>query len=112
MASRKKLFAALAWGLAVLSAQTHATEVTVTADLQASSVAQSFAMLECVGASHGEMFMWEENRNHLRAIARDIGFSHIRGHGLLNDDLSTFLNGEVSGLRSLRRAMLKYVRED
>lgn len=40
--------------------------------------------------------MWEVSRNHLREISKDIGFTHIRGHGLLNDDLSTFLDGQVN----------------
>ena len=75
----------------------YAQDVTFTADLSGSGLTQqSFFLLDCVGASHGEMYMWEENRNHLRAIARDIGFKHVRGHGLLDDDLSTYLNGAAN----------------
>lgn len=42
------------------------------------------------------MWLWEVSRNHLRAVQRDITFKHIRGHGLLNDDMSTYLNGAVN----------------
>ena len=73
-----------------------AVDVTITADLAGAPTPASFFMLDCVGASHGEMYMWEDNRNHLRAIARDIGFAHVRGHGLLDDDLSTYLNGQAN----------------
>ena len=48
-------------------------DVTVTADLAGTTTLATKFMLDCVGASHGEMYMWEDNRNHLRAIARDIG---------------------------------------
>ena len=71
-------------------------DVTVTADLAGTTTLATKFMLDCVGASHGEMYMWEDNRNHLRAIARDIGFAHVRGHGLLDDDLSTYLNGRAN----------------
>jgi Glycosyl hydrolases family 39 len=81
----------------LLSSASAAVDVTVTADLSGSGVTwASKFMLDCVGASHGEMYMWEDNRNHLRAIARDIGFKHVRGHGLLDDDLSTYLNGAAN----------------
>lgn len=90
------LTTALVFGT-LAAAASAAVDVTITADLSgAGQVQQSFFMLDCVGASHGEMYMWEDNRNHLRAIARDIGFKHVRGHGLLNDDLSTYLNGHVN----------------
>ena len=91
------LSTALVIGALAAAGAAAAVDVTVTADLSgAGQVQQSFFMLDCVGASHGEMYMWEDNRNHLRAIARDIGFKHVRGHGLLNDDLSTYLNGRAN----------------
>jgi len=74
---------------------THAQDVSATADLSGQTTQQSFFILDCVGASHGMMYMWEDNRNHLLQISRDIGFKHVRGHGLLDDDLSTYLNGRM-----------------
>ena len=29
-------------------------------------------------------------------VQRDIGFKHIRGHGLLDDDMSTYLKGKAN----------------
>jgi xylan 1,4-beta-xylosidase len=90
------LAAASACAASSLAAARPDADVTVTADLGGAPTWASFFMLDCVGASHGEMYMWEDNRNHLRAIARDIGFRHVRGHGLLDDDLSTYLNGAAN----------------
>jgi len=82
--------------LSCLVSNTRSQDVTAIADLSGGTTLQSFFILDCVGASHGLMYMWEDNRNHLRAISRDIGFKHVRGHGLLDDDLSTYLHGQVN----------------
>lgn len=52
-----------------------------------------FAMLDCVGSGHGALALRADYREHLAKVQRDINFKSIRGHGLLSDDLSTFLNG-------------------
>jgi xylan 1,4-beta-xylosidase len=70
-----------------------AQDVTATADLSGTPTQLEFPMLDCVGSSHLEMGMWAVWREHLANVARDIGFKHIRGHGSLNDDLSTYLGG-------------------
>jgi len=56
----------------------------------------SAPILDCVGGSHGEMLMWAPYREHVRRARADIGFRHIRGHGLLSDDLSTYLSGRAN----------------
>ena len=80
----------------VAAAASSAAALTATADLSAAGVPQAFPVLNCVGSSHGEMLMWEVYRTHTRAAARDIGFKHMRGHGLLDDDMSTFLGGRAN----------------
>jgi xylan 1,4-beta-xylosidase len=35
-------------------------------------------------------------QEHLRNVQRDIGFARIRGHGILNDDMSVWLGGSVN----------------
>jgi xylan 1,4-beta-xylosidase len=70
--------------------------VSATADLSGPQTPLSFPMLSCIGSSHGEMLMWESYRDHIREAKRDIGFSFIRGHGLLDDDMSTYLNGAAN----------------
>ena len=42
----------------------------------------------CVGSGHMSLTLREDWRNHLRMSARDLGVKHIRGHGLLDDDMS------------------------
>lgn len=42
----------------------------------------------CVGSGHMSLTLREDWRNHIRMAARDLGVKHIRGHGLLDDDMS------------------------
>ena len=41
-----------------------------------------------VGSGHMSLTLREDWRNHIRMAARDLGVKHIRGHGLLDDDMS------------------------
>ena len=51
----------------------------------------SFPILDTVDRGHGALTLREDFREHVRAVQRDIGFASIRGHGLLNDDMSVAL---------------------
>ena len=42
------------------------------------------------------MYLWAANQAHLKMISEDIGFKHVRGHALLDDDMSTYLHGQVN----------------
>ena len=42
------------------------------------------------------MALRADYREHLARVQRDIGFKHIRGHGLLDDDMSTLLGGHAN----------------
>src|SRR3989338_4171532 len=53
-------------------------------------------LLSCVGSSHGAMTLRSDWREQLKQTQRDIGFRSIRFHGILDDDMSTFLNGKVN----------------
>ena len=46
-----------------------------------------FPILDCVGSAHGSLGLRADYRDHLAKVQRDIGFKHIRGHGLMNDDI-------------------------
>ena len=50
-------------------------------------------LLDCVGSGHGTLALRADYQQHLAAVQRDIGFAHIRGHGLLSDDMSALLPG-------------------
>jgi len=71
-------------------------QISAIADLGGPLTTLEFPMLKCIGSSHGSMYLWEAYRNHVRAAQRDIGFEFIRGHGLLNDDLSVYLDGQAN----------------
>ena len=79
--------------IAILSAFSAASAQTFTVDASAQTVPLNVPILDCVGSGHGSLALREDYRQHLRTVQRDIGFAHIRGHGLLDDDMSTFLDG-------------------
>ena len=86
--------------LLLLSAVSAAAAASFTATLPASlaggTTLLNFPILDCVGSSHGSMALRADYREHLARVQRDIGFKHIRGHGLLGDDLSTLLGGRAN----------------
>ncbi len=62
-------------------------------DLTARSGALNQPLLDCVGSGHGSLLQRADYQQHLAAVQRDIGFKHIRGHGILDDDNSALLGG-------------------
>jgi xylan 1,4-beta-xylosidase len=73
-----------------------AAPLSFIADTSAQQVPLTFAILDCVGTGHAALALRSDYRAHLAAVQRDIGFRSVRGHGILDDDLSTFLDGEVN----------------
>jgi xylan 1,4-beta-xylosidase len=55
-----------------------------------------FPLLDSVGSGHASLALRADYQQHLAMTQRDIGFRHIRGHGSLDDDMSTFLNGHAN----------------
>jgi len=53
-------------------------------------------LLDCVGTGHASLALRADYQAHLRAVQRDIGFKRIRGHGLLDDDMSVLLDGKAN----------------
>jgi len=53
-------------------------------------------ILNCVGSGHASLSLRSDYREHMRNAARDIGFKYVRFHGILDDDMSTFLNGHAN----------------
>lgn len=73
-----------------------AATTTVLANVSSARVPLTFPMLECVGSGHGALTLRADYRAHLAAVQRDIGFAYIRGHGWLDDDMSTLLSGAAN----------------
>ena len=42
----------------------------------------------CVGSCHAATLLREDVRNHIRNAHKDCGFTHVRCHGLFDDDMS------------------------
>ena len=74
---------------ALAAPATFTADVSQTADL-------NMPLLDCVGSGHGSLALRADYRAHLAKVQHDIGFRHIRGHGLLDDDMSTYLYGHAS----------------
>jgi len=82
-----------------VSAQSPPSPVSFTAVIPPDHVSLpnlNFPILDCVGSGHGSLALRQDYREALQRVQRDIGFRHIRGHGLLDDDMSTFLDGEAN----------------
>ena len=54
------------------------------------------SILDCVGSGHGILGTRADYQQHLAAVQRDINFKHIRGHGIMDDDVSTYLDGKAN----------------
>ncbi len=55
----------------------------------------TWPILDCVGTGHAALALRADYREHLVAVQRDIGFRHIRGHGILDDDMYVLASGTL-----------------
>ena len=72
----------------VRTGQLGSAAFTVGAPGSAPPEAFSHFFENSVGSGHMSLTLREDWRNHIRMAARDLGVKHIRGHGLLDDDMS------------------------
>ena len=68
----------------------------------------SSAWRECVGTGRLNLALRADYLASLARVQREIGFAHIRGHGLLSDDMGVYRTQEVAG-RTYRRYSFSYV---
>ena len=68
-----------------------------TADLTAPTTTVTGVLYDSFGSSHGSTTLRSTWRDHLAATRRDIPFQRVRFHGILDDDMSTYLNGQANG---------------
>ena len=57
----------------------------------------SLAITDSLGSSHGATTLRATWRDHFSRTLRELPFARIRFHGILDDDLSTFLGGHANG---------------
>jgi xylan 1,4-beta-xylosidase len=62
------------------------------------------AWRECVGTGRFALALRRDYQDSLAMVQRDIGFRHIRGHGLLSDDVGIHRPYEQDGQRHVRYA--------
>jgi xylan 1,4-beta-xylosidase len=58
----------------------------------------------CVGTGRFELALRRDYQDSLALIQREIGFRHIRGHGLLSDGVGVYRPYEYQGSRHVRYA--------
>jgi xylan 1,4-beta-xylosidase len=68
----------------------------------------SSAWRECVGTGRLNLALRADYLTSLAPVQREIGFAHIRGHGLLSDDMGVYRTQEVAG-RTHRRYNFSYI---
>lgn len=75
-----------------------AQAASFTIDVAASTGPLRFPMLEGVGSGHAALGQRADYRQIMASVSRDIGFKSLRAHGVLDDDMSTYLNGGANML--------------
>ncbi|HMO10081.1 MAG TPA: xylan 1,4-beta-xylosidase [Actinotalea sp.] len=60
------------------------------------------AWRRCVGTGRMNLALRADYRDSLARLQREIGFTHLRGHGLLTDDMGVVRTDEVAGRRHQR----------
>lgn len=86
---------ALAAAAAALAATAVAKPVTFTVAADGPQTPLRFPMLESVGSGHLALALRADYQAALTRINHDVagGFAFVRGHGVLDDDMSTYLDG-------------------
>ena len=83
--------------LAFVSSSSSAASSAFTVDTSSPGAPLSRVLLDSFGSSHGATTLRATWRSHFAQVQRDIPFRRVRFHGLLDDDMSTFLDGRANG---------------
>ena len=92
--SRASAFFALA---AALSSSCASAAVTFTAAVDAAATPMQRTIVDSFGSSHGSTTLRAKWREHFTTTVQEIPFKRVRFHGILDDDMSTFLNKKANG---------------
>ena len=103
MLLHQRLFALALLSLSIAAAAAAASAASSTAasfDVDAGAppgAPLSRVALDSFGSSHGSTTLRATWRSHFLQVMKDIPFRRVRFHGILDDDMSTYLNGAASG---------------
>ena len=92
------LVASLLLSLLVYTIQSvSAVDLSFSADVSASPTPLLGTIYDSFGSSHGSTTLRSTWRSHFATTHRDIPFSRVRFHGILDDDMSTYMGGQANG---------------
>ena len=69
-------------------------------------------LLACVGSGHATLSLRQDYRDQLTVVQQEIDFGAVRFHAILDDDMSTFLNGEANMFNVFRFVKSKSILRD
>ena len=72
-------------------------DLSFSADVSASPTPLLGTIYDSFGSSHGSTTLRSTWRSHFATTHRDIPFSRVRFHGILDDDMSTYMGGQANG---------------
>ena len=81
----------------LLPQPTSAVDVAFSADISASVTTLLPTVYDSFGSSHGSTTLRSTWRSHFATAHDDIPFNRVRFHGIMDDDMSTYMNGGASG---------------
>ena len=84
----------LIWAL--VAVRSAAADLAATVDLTAATVPFVHNWKKCVGSGHMLLGTRADWREHLKLARDELGFVGVRGHGLLDDDMSVVPNRDIS----------------
>src|SRR5450755_3558986 len=73
---------------------------TFTADLRSVAIPLRQPWQWCVGSGHATLALRADWQTHLAQARRDLGFHHVRFHGILGDDMGTLIRQSAEPLYS------------
>ena len=99
MPSPPPLLRVASLALALLARAASAAPASAAFDVDAASPGAplSRVVLDSFGSSHGSTTLRATWRAHFLQVLRDVPFKRVRFHGILDDDMSTYLGGVASG---------------
>jgi xylan 1,4-beta-xylosidase len=71
--------------------------ITFTAELDKPTTPFPHYWERCVGSGHAALGLRQDWRQHLKQCHDQLGFQHVRFHGLLNDDMSVYATSFFGG---------------
>ena len=83
--------------LSLLASPASAVELVFSASILPAAAPLAGTVFDSFGSSHGSTTLRSTWRSHFASTQHDIAFQRVRFHGILDDDMSTYMDGQASG---------------